>query len=67
MPRGGAPVPVDVRDLVPGQVSVTAFGATVSGGPSDVLLWMWGRLPDAAVSVSGDPVAFRRALVGGTQ
>ena len=67
LPRGGEPVPVDVRDLVSGQVSVTAFGATVSGGPSDVLLWMWGRLPDAAVSVSGDPVAFRQALVGGTQ
>ncbi len=31
--------------------------ATVSGEPSELLLWLWGRRPDAAVHVAGDPAA----------
>ncbi len=30
---------------------------TVSGEPSELLLWLWGRRPDAAVTVSGDAAA----------
>ena len=28
--------------------------ATIGGDPSDVLLWLWGRAPDARVSRSSD-------------
>jgi uncharacterized protein (TIGR03083 family) len=31
--------------------------ASVSGDPEAVLLWLWGRRPDAAVSLDGDPSA----------
>jgi uncharacterized protein (TIGR03083 family) len=31
--------------------------ATVSAEPSELLLWLWGRRPDAAVTVSGDQAA----------
>ncbi len=31
--------------------------ATISGEPSELLLWLWGRRPDAAVSIAGDPEA----------
>ena len=34
--------------------------ATVSGEPSAVLLWLWGRAPDGAVAISGDAGAARR-------
>ena len=37
-----------------------AAGATVSGDPSPLLLWLWGRAPDGAVSFDGDPDAVRR-------
>jgi uncharacterized protein (TIGR03083 family) len=30
---------------------------TVSGEPSELLLWLWGRRPDAAVAIAGDPGA----------
>ncbi|MEP6696765.1 MAG: maleylpyruvate isomerase family mycothiol-dependent enzyme [Pseudonocardiales bacterium] len=33
--------------------------ATVSGAPSDVLLWLWGRAGDDAVEFSGDAAAIR--------
>lgn len=33
---------------------------TVSGDPSPVLLWLWGRAPDGAVRIDGDPDAARR-------
>jgi uncharacterized protein (TIGR03083 family) len=33
--------------------------ARVSGAPSDVLLWMWGRATESDVEVSGDPEAPR--------
>jgi uncharacterized protein (TIGR03083 family) len=44
--------------------------ASVSGAPEDVLLWLWGRHPDTAVSLDGDPSAlrsFRDRLVVATQ
>ena len=31
--------------------------ATISGEPSELLLWLWGRRPDGAVSIAGDPGA----------
>jgi hypothetical protein len=45
-------------------------GLVVSGDPSPVLLWLWGRAPDSAVTLDGDPAVaaqFRRVLVEGTQ
>jgi uncharacterized protein (TIGR03083 family) len=44
--------------------------ATVSGEPDDVLLWLWNRAGDGAVTTSGDAAAlaaFRRVLVAATQ
>ncbi|MCP2331847.1 MULTISPECIES: maleylpyruvate isomerase N-terminal domain-containing protein [Actinoalloteichus] len=41
-----------VRRVGPGPGG--AVDATVSGDPSSVLLWLWGRLPDRAVTVDGD-------------
>lgn len=40
--------------------------ATVSGGPVDVLLWLWRRVDDDAVEIGGDhaPVAKVRQLLG---
>ncbi len=32
---------------------------TVGGAPSDVLLWLWGRVPDEAVEFAGDRSASR--------
>lgn len=36
-------------DVGPGRVD-----ATVTGEPSEVLLWLWGRRPDASVRLTGD-------------
>jgi hypothetical protein len=33
--------------------------ATVTGQPSDMLLWLWGRQPDDSVEMSGDRDAHR--------
>ncbi|MBO0828186.1 MAG: maleylpyruvate isomerase family mycothiol-dependent enzyme [Streptosporangiales bacterium] len=33
--------------------------ATVEGAPSELLLWLWGRAPDSAVRVTGEPDAVR--------
>lgn len=33
--------------------------ATVGGSPAGVLLWLWGRAPDSAAELSGDPAAVR--------
>ena len=44
--------------------------ATVSGDPEPVLLWLWGRRPDAAVALDGDRsalAAFRARLRLATQ
>jgi uncharacterized protein (TIGR03083 family) len=50
-------------DLTPDAVSVTLDGAsadaTLGGDPADVLLWLWGRLPDERVTRSGDSDAIR--------
>lgn len=35
---------------------------TVEGEPSDVDLWLWGRVPDDAVSITGDVGAVRALL-----
>ena len=40
---------VDVEDGVAGEVA-----ATVAAEPSELLLWLYGRAPDRAVTVSGD-------------
>lgn len=34
--------------------------ARVTGEPSDLLLWLWGRSPDAMVQMDGDAVPIRR-------
>lgn len=54
------------------EVTVTAGAApdgtpAVSGEPSDVLLWLWGRAPDGAVTLAGDVRAFRERLALATQ
>jgi len=44
--------------------------AEVSGEPSELLLWLWGRLPAESVTVEGDPGAvdrLRQRLVFATQ
>jgi uncharacterized protein (TIGR03083 family) len=50
--------------MKPGAVDVTEGGgdadATVTGEPSDVLLWLWGRAPDSVVTTTGDEGAVRR-------
>ncbi|MDQ1727641.1 MAG: hypothetical protein QOK14_1686 [Frankiaceae bacterium] len=33
--------------------------ATISGPPEQVLLWLWGRAPDDAVALEGDPGVLR--------
>lgn len=43
---------------------------SVAGEPSDLLLWLWNRAPDEAVTASGDPAAatlLRRYLAAATQ
>ncbi|GAA1827458.1 maleylpyruvate isomerase family mycothiol-dependent enzyme [Luedemannella flava] len=45
----------------------TPSAATVSGEPDDVLLWLWNRAGDGAVTTTGDLTAFRRVLVAATQ
>lgn len=44
--------------------------ATVTGEPSELLLWLWGRRPDSAVHIAGEPApvaALRKRLVHSTQ
>jgi hypothetical protein len=51
-------------DMKPDTVDVNEGGgdadATVTGEPSDLLLWLWGRAPDSAVTTTGDEGAVRR-------
>jgi uncharacterized protein (TIGR03083 family) len=60
--------------LQPEEVTVTSelgpFDALVSGEPSELLLYLWGRRPLSAVKSEGDPsvlTAFRERLVLTTQ
>jgi uncharacterized protein (TIGR03083 family) len=50
--------------MAPAEVTVTetsdAADVTIGGASSDVLLWLWGRTPDDAVTIDGDPAAARR-------
>ncbi len=41
--------PVEVRLEAGGEAD-----ATIEGSPSDLLLWLWGRLPDGSVRIGGD-------------
>jgi uncharacterized protein (TIGR03083 family) len=45
-------------EVTPGDAGADA-AASIAGDPSDVLLWLWGRAPDACVLRSGDEVALR--------
>jgi hypothetical protein len=52
-----------VVDVVVG--SSKPADATVSGSPSDVFLWLWGRGDDEQIAITGDQRAaseFRRRL-----
>lgn len=50
--------------LAPEEVTVAEGGGdadgTVAGNASDVLLWLYGRVPDPFVDLGGDPDALRR-------
>lgn len=53
-----------------GRATATVGPITVSGPPSDLLLWMWGRVGDSAVDVMGsdtDRATVRAALYLATQ
>lgn len=50
-----------------GQVAVSIGGTTVRGDASDLLLWLWGRRADDAVSVEGDAASLRTTLKSATQ
>lgn len=67
----GAGVTTVDGPIVDGErVLVTNSGTSVSGGASDLLLWLWGRAGDHAVMVAGDANAaadLRRALQAATQ
>lgn len=58
------------RDAVEVRAGVGPADAIVTGEPSELLLWLWGRRPDAAVSVTGEQdaiAALRRRLTAATQ
>ena len=60
----------DPADRIPLLRGAGPAKATVSGEPSELLLWLWGRRPDSAVSLHGDPQALasmRELLAYGTQ
>jgi len=51
--------------LEPEEVRIEPFtgdgaDAVVTGEPSDLLLWLWGRLPTDSVQISGDAAAVER-------
>ena len=50
--------------MTPAEVTVEETGgdaeASVGGDPSDVLLWLWGRVADDAVRIDGDADVARR-------
>ncbi len=60
----------DGVDVTPNAASAGPVDAVVTGEPSEVLLWLWGRRPASAVHVEGDDDllrAFRARLVVATQ
>jgi hypothetical protein len=32
----------------------------ITGEPSNLLLWLWGRAPESAIQVAGDPAVAHR-------
>ena len=81
-PQAGAGATVAVRsggkawrstlgpDAIPLDRSDGPADAAVAGEPEDVLLWLWGRRPDAPVTLDGDAdvlAAFRDRLRIATQ
>lgn len=48
-----SPDPITVGDVT------SEAEAEVTGEPSNLLLWLWGRAPDSAVAIDGDPAAAR--------
>ncbi len=50
-----------------GVVRVGIAGTSVTGGASDLLLWLWGRTPTGPVEVTGDARGLRELLRGATQ
>ncbi len=60
----------DPENKIPLQRTAAPASATVSGEPSELLLWLWGRRPDTAVTVHGDAAAvsaFRELIARGTE
>jgi uncharacterized protein (TIGR03083 family) len=47
----------DPANKIPLQRTSAPAQATVSGEPSELMLWLWGRRPDSAVTVHGDTSA----------
>jgi hypothetical protein len=47
------------REAVTVAEEVGDSDATLSGDPSDALLWLWGRAPDERLTRSGDDDAIR--------
>jgi uncharacterized protein (TIGR03083 family) len=48
------PERVDVSGLRASPIDGPPADATITGQPSDLLLWAWGRRPDSAVTIEGD-------------
>ncbi len=53
--------------LEPAEVTIEPFAgevvdAVVTGEPSELLLWLWGRLPTERVHIDGDAAAVQRLL-----
>ncbi len=64
---------VELRPIVEVDGPIVRVGfddVEVSGEPSDVLLWLWGRVPDNSVAIAGTTVqvtATKAALHAATQ
>ncbi len=61
--------PGDPAGQIRVESAVRAADVSVSGEPSELLLWLWNRRPDSAVRVDGDPTAlaaFRELLARAT-
>jgi uncharacterized protein (TIGR03083 family) len=51
---GGAWLVTMSETLIDVRPTDAPAAAEVEGSPSDLLLWLWGRVPDTAVCISGD-------------